>query len=164
MKNIFLGALFAGIMILFFISCPRAGVAEVNINIGVNVGPPPPVVIPAPPPVIVIPGTYVYFAPDIQVDILFYHGYWYRPYEGRWYQATVYNGPWVYVEPARVPGVLLHLPSGYHHVPPGHQRIPYGQLKKNWKTWEKERHWGNGGKHEVKKEHGGGKGKGKHKD
>ena len=138
MKNIFLGVLFAGIMILFFISCPRAGVAEVNINIGVNVGPPPPVVIPAPPPVIVIPGTYVYFAPDIQVDILFYHGYWYRPYEGGWYRATAYNGRWVHIVGANVPQVLYHLPSNYRAMSGySYRHIPYHDLSRNWRAWER---------------------------
>ena len=164
MKMIYWGTLFAGIVILTLINCPPSSIAEVDINIGINVGPPPPVVIPVPPAVIVIPGTYVYVAPDVEVDILFYHGYWYRPHEGRWYRATVYNGPWIFVEPARVPGVLLHLPSDYHHLPPGHARIPYGQLKKNWKTWEKERHWDNKDKHEANMKQGGKKGKGKHKD
>ena len=37
--------------------------AEVNIKVGVNVPPPPPLVIPAPPPMHVIPRTYIYFAP-----------------------------------------------------------------------------------------------------
>jgi len=76
------------------------------------------------------------------------------------------------IVPERVPAVLLRLPPDYRHVPPGHQRIAHGQLKKNWRTWEKEKHWDkyesrHEGKerHEVEKgEHkpGGGSGKGKH--
>jgi len=154
-----LSLLFPGVLFLIIICCPNKGVAGVDVNIGVNFGPPPPVVIAAPPPVVVIPGTYVYFAPDVQVDILFYHGDWYRPHGGRWYRGAGYDGPWVFVEPARVPGVLLRLPPNYRRVPPGHERIPYGQLKKNWHTWEKEKHWD---KHEAKKGNGDGKGKGKH--
>lgn len=153
--------LFLVILILTFIGYPNHGIAGVEVNIGVNFGPPPPVVIPAPPPVVVIPETYVYFVPDVEVEILFYQGYWYRPHQGRWHRATGYNGPWVYVEPARVPAVLVHLPPTYRHVPPGHQRIPHGQLVKNWKTWEKEKHWD---KHQAKSDHEGGKGKGKHKN
>ena len=156
MKKTFLAALFVGTLILTFSGYPTHGIAGVNVNIGVNIGPPPPVVIPAPPPVVVIPGSYVYFAPDVRVDILFYHGYWYRPYESRWYRGTDYNGPWVYVEPPMVPVVLLHLPPDYRHVPPGHGHIPYGQLKKNWRTWENEKYWD---KHGTT---GAGKGKGKH--
>ena len=136
-----------GILILALVVYPARVNAGVNVNIGINV-PLPTVVIPAPPAVIVIAGTYIYFVPDVQADILFYRGYWYRPHQGHWYQSTSYNGPWGYIERRRVPGVLLHLPPDFRHVPPGHERIPYGQFKKNWTTWEKEKHWD---KHKGKK-------------
>lgn len=113
--------------------------AEVNLNIGINAGPPA-YVIPAPPPVVVIPGTYVYYAPGLKVDILFYHGYWYRPHGSHWYRARSHNGPWSFVSPGRVPRPLVALPHDYRHVQ-GREHIPYGQLKKNWKRWEQERHW-----------------------
>jgi hypothetical protein len=96
----------------------------------------PPLVVPAPPPVVVIPGTYAYFAPDVDVDLFFYGGFWYRPYGGRWYRSSHYGGPWGFVGPNRVPRVLIN-----RNVPPGHERIPYGQLKKNWRGWEREKHW-----------------------
>ncbi len=142
------------------IGLPGGEIGRADVNIGINIGPPPPVVIPAPPPVIVIPGTYVYYVPDVQVDLLFFHGYWYRPYQGHWFRSTVYNGPWVYVEPQRVPAPLVHLPSNYRYLPASHKPIPHEQLRKNWKTWEAQKHWDN---------HGGntgpsrGKGQGKHK-
>ena len=107
----------------------------------VNIAPPPAYAFPAPPEVAVIPGTYVYVVPDINVDILFYHGYWYRPFRGRWYWAQFYNGPWVYLAPARVPRVLIELPLGYRRLPPGYHRIPYGHLRTNWESWERERYW-----------------------
>jgi hypothetical protein len=174
MKRISLSVWVVAILALTLIGVPHSSVAEVNVSIGINFGPPPPVVIAEPPPVVVVPGTYVYFVPTVEVGIFFYHGYWYRPYEGRWYRAGGYNGPWVYTEPAHVPVALVHLPPDYRHVPPGHQRIPYGQLQKNWRTWEKERRWD---KHEARVQHTGstghpdprgptghaaGKGKGKH--
>jgi len=121
-----------------------------------------------------IPATYVYFVPDVEVDILFYHGYWYRPHHGHYYRATSYNGPWVTIAPSSLPRAISHVPSDFRHVPPGHERIPHGELKKNWKTWEKEKHWDNQGHaREAKEGNGGGKGdnkqgkgggKGKHKD
>jgi len=114
--------------------------SRTDVNIGVGIAPPP-VVIPAPPEVVLIPGTYVYFVPGIDVDILFYHGYWYRPYEGRWYRANRYNGPWVYLSPSRVPRPFLRLPHDYRHIEPGYHRIPHGDLRKNWRRWERERHW-----------------------
>jgi hypothetical protein len=139
------GPLFAlsvvGIMLLIGMGFPNGVSAEVNINVGINAPPPPPLAIPAPPPMFVIPGTYVYFAPDIESDILFYQGYWYRPFRGHWYRSGVYNGKWVYVAPKRVPRVLLNLPPDYRRVPPEHRRIPYGEVRKNWKTWERDKYW-----------------------
>lgn len=141
--------------------------AEVNVNVGINVPPPPPLVIPAPPPMFVIPRTYVYFAPEVEMDVFFYHGYWYRPHQGHWYRSQNYNERWVYIAPPKVPAVLLNLPPDFRRVPPGHRHIPHGHLKKNWSAWEKEKYWDkHGGKewHGNKKdEHKGGKGRGKGK-
>ena len=115
-----------------------------------NAGPPlpplPPLVIPAPPPVFLIPGTYAYFAPDVDADLFFYSGYWYRPHGGDWYRSSRYDGPWGFIALNRIPGVLINLPPGYRNMPPGHLRIPYGQLRKNWKTWERHKHWDKPGK------------------
>jgi hypothetical protein len=130
-----------GIVVQFLAGPLSESRADVQVNVGINAGPPPAYVVPAPPPVIVIPGTYVYYAPGLAVDILFYRGHWYRPHGGHWYTGRSYNGPWVYVPPARVPRPLVALPHDYRTPPPGHQRIPYGQLKKNWARWERDRHW-----------------------
>src|ERR1700690_3493394 len=69
--------------------------ARVNVDIGVNL---PAYTFAAPPNVVVIPGTYVYMVPDIDVDVLFFQGYWWRPYEGHWYRSRDYKGSWRYVE------------------------------------------------------------------
>jgi hypothetical protein len=104
--------------------------------------PPPPVyAAPAPPEVVPVPGTYVYFVPGIQTEILFYRGYWYRPFGGRWYGAPSYNGPWVHVPPPRVPRALVALPPGWRRAPSGYRPIPHGELQRNWARWERERHW-----------------------
>ena len=120
--------------------------AGVNVNVAtpdfsLSIGAPPPVVIQSPPPMAVIPGTYVYMAPDVGVDILFYHGHWYRQHQGHWFSAHSYNGPWVHVAPAMVPRPILNLPPGYHRMPPGHNRIPYEHVRGNWERWEREKHW-----------------------
>ncbi len=148
-----------------------AGLAEVNVNIGIGV---PPVVIAAPPAVVLIPSTYVYFVPDVEVDIFFYHGYWYRPHHGHYYRATSYDGPWVILAPKAVPKAIMYVPADFHRVPPGHQRIQHAELMNHWESWEKEKHWdkqtsahqskgGNGGEKGDHK-HGKGGGKGKNKD
>ena len=124
----------------------------------VHVEPPPAYSFSAPPEVSVIPGTYVYLVPDVGVDILFYQGYWYRPYAGRWFLARSYNGPWIYVEPGRTPPVLLRLSPGHLRLAPGYHRIPHRELQTNWRRWESERHWHNNrGWHERGRLHEGGK-------
>ena len=45
-----------------------------------------------------------------------------------------------------VPRVLINLLQDYQNVLPGCGRIPYGQLKKNWGKWGRERYWGHGEK------------------
>jgi hypothetical protein len=168
LKLILIGAIFAVLM-----GYSDGSLAEVNVNIGIGV-PLPSLVIPAPPAVVLIPATYVYFVPDVSVDILFYHGHWYRPHHGHYYRATSYNGPWVSIAPSSVPRAVLHVPSDFRRVPPGHQRIPHGELTNNWETWEKEKHWDKQAHvHQTKAVSGGGKGdnkqakgggKRKHKD
>lgn len=111
--------------------------AEVSVNIGIGV-PLPTVVVSAPPAVVLIPGTPVYYAPDVSIALFFYSGRWYRKHTGHWYVATYYNGPWAYVSATRIPSVLVQLPGEYYDIHQGHQKIPYGQLKKHWKRWEKE--------------------------
>ncbi|MEW6326713.1 MAG: hypothetical protein AB1487_03855 [Thermodesulfobacteriota bacterium] len=138
------------VMSLFFFY-PVKGRAEVDVSINIGL-PLPAIVVSTPPAVVMIPGTPVYFAPDIEVDIFFYRGYWYRPYRQRWYRASHYNGPWCYIAPRAVPSVVVNLPPDYRHIPPGHEKIPYGQLKKHWKEREKahkkayksHKHWRHG--------------------
>jgi hypothetical protein len=133
------GLVLIGLLFLVLVGLPHESGAQVSVNI--NIGPPPAYVFHAPPPVVVIPQTYVYVVPEIAVEIFFYHGYWYRPHEKHWYRAHSYNGPWAYLALAKVPVVLVELPPYYRSVPPGHSHIPYGQVKKNWKKWEKEKYW-----------------------
>ncbi len=141
MKKETVVTILAVIVLIIGMGYPSGVTAEVNINVGIGVPPPPPLVIPAPPPMFVIPRTYVYFAPEVDTDIFFYRGYWYRPYQGHWYRSGSYNGRWVYIAPRRVPSVLLSLPPDFRRVPPGHRHIPYGEVRKNSKTWERDKYW-----------------------
>ena len=118
------------------------------VDIHVSIPLPPPIVFAAPPEVVVIPETYVYVVPDVDVDIFFYNGWWWRPWEGRWYRSRQYSSGWVYYQ--SVPSFYARIPSGWrndyreHHWgghPWNYQRIPHQQLQKNWSNWEKSRHW-----------------------
>ena len=131
--------LVVGALLLVLIGSASQSEARVNVNIGVNL---PAYSFAAPPEVVVIPGTYVYMVPGINVDVLFYQGYWWRPYEGRWYRSRDYKGGWRYIAPARIPGGLRGLPQDYRNrLSPGYERISHRDVQKNWKKWEKEKYW-----------------------
>lgn len=119
-----------------------------GVDVGISISLPPPIVFAAPPEVVVIPETYVYFAPDLDVDIFFYNGWWWRPWEGRWYRSRHYDSGWVHYQ--RVPSFYGRIPSSWRndyrdHRWGGHQwnyqRIPHQQLQRNWSNWERSRHW-----------------------
>ncbi|MGC2063890.1 MAG: hypothetical protein WA610_13005 [Thermodesulfovibrionales bacterium] len=131
--------LIIGALLLVLTGYATQSEARVSVNIGVNL---PAYSFAAPPEVVVIPGTYVYMVPDIDVDVLFFQGYWWRPYEGRWYRSRTYKGSWDNVAPARVPRGLRELPQDYRQrLSPRHERVHHGDVQRNWKKWEKERYW-----------------------
>ena len=68
--------LFGTILLALVSVVPMPTMAQVRIN--VNIGLPPPIVFAAPPELIVIPETYVYVDPDIDVDLFFWDGWWWR--------------------------------------------------------------------------------------
>lgn len=142
MKKLLFGTvLFA---LLMFVSIPAMAAVDIHVSIPL----PPPVVFTAPPEVIVIPETYVYVVPNVDVDLFFWNGWWWRLWQGRWYRSRYYNRAWAYYN---------SVPSFYFDVDPGwrryyrdhnwyghrwtYQRIPLQRLEKNWKSWQNDRHW-----------------------
>lgn len=138
MKTKKLGFLVVSALFLVLTGFSSQSNAGVSVGIGINI---PVFTFAAPPPLVVIPGTYAYFAPEANVDIVFFHGFWYRPYEGRWFRATGYNGPWGLIAPARVPDVLLELPPDFRHIYSGYPRIAYRDFNRNWRSWERNKYW-----------------------
>lgn len=146
MKKLFLGTLLFALV--FAVSIPSMARAGVNVNVGIALPLPPPIVFPAPPALIVLPDTYVYVVPDVDVDIFFYGGWWWRPWNGRWYRSHYYDRGW---------GYYNTVPSFYFDVDPGwrgyyrdhnwyghrwnYERIPHQRLQRTWKDWQNKRHW-----------------------
>ncbi len=143
MKKLLSGAIFLALVI----AVPMPLMAAVDIN--VNIPLPPPIVFTAPPNVIVMPDANdVYVDPEVNVDLFFWNGWWWRPWEGRWYRSHYYDRGW---------GYYNNVPSFYFDVDPGwrgfyrdhnwyghrwtYERIPYGQLQQNWRSWHNDRHW-----------------------
>jgi len=107
MKKLLLGSLFLALAIVV----PIQTMAGVDVNIAIGFPLPPPIVFEAPPPVIVLPDTHaVYAVPGIEVDLFFWNGWWWRPWEGRWYRSRYYNRGWAYYN---------KVPSFYFDVDPG---------------------------------------------
>ena len=140
--------LFGTMLLALVIAVPIPTMAEVNVNIGIGFPLPPPIVFAAPPALVVLPDTYVYVVPDIAADIFFWNGWWWRPWEGRWYRSHYYDRGW---------GYYNHVPSFYFDVDPGwrryysehswyghrwnYERIPHQRVQQNWKSWQNNRYW-----------------------
>lgn len=126
---------------------PVHAMAAVDISIGISL--PPPIVFPAPPAVIVVPETpSVYVVPGIEIDLFFWNGWWWRPWEGRWYRSRYYDHGWGYYD--RVPSFYFDVDPGWRGFYRDHNwhgrrwdyhPIPHKQLHQNWQGWQKDRHW-----------------------
>ena len=141
MKKLLLGTLFLALVLVL----PVPTMARVNVNVGISL---PSIVFGGQPELVVLPETNVYVVPDVDADIFFYGGWWWRPWEGRWYRSHYYNRGWRYYR---------NVPSFYFDVDPdwrgyyrernwyGHrwdyERIPERRLQQNWKSWSSSRHW-----------------------
>ncbi len=142
MKKLLFGTMF--LVMVFIVPIPTMAQVDIRINIPL----PPPLLFPAPPEVIVIPGTYVYAIPDIDDEIFFWDGWWWRLWEGRWYRSRYYDRGWVYYR--YIPYFYYDIDFAWRkyyrdRVWHGHrweyQRIPYQHLQKNWRVWQNNRYW-----------------------
>ena len=79
MKKFIFGTLV--LMLVMAGHVPRMARADVDVHIGVGL--PLPIVFAAPPRLVVVPETHVYAVPDIPMDLFFYGGWWWRPWQGR---------------------------------------------------------------------------------
>lgn len=111
--------------------------AEVNVN--VNIGPPP-IVVASPPGLIRVPNSEIFFVPDPKIDVFFYDGFWWSPRGSQWYRSTVYKGPWKIINKRYVPATVYHIPKNYRHLYKKEKHIPYGQWKKQWKPQKKDKY------------------------
>ncbi len=128
-----------GVVVLSVVTL-SAGTSSAGIDLNVAI-PLPGLGIAGPPALAAVAGTSVYFAPDVQADLFFYHGNWYRPYEGEWYISAEFGGPWGRVAIGNVPPPLIDLPYDYREGSIGCRPMPYAVVKKNWMRWEEEGYW-----------------------
>ena len=143
MKKLFFGTILLALVSVF----PNMTMAAVNVSIGISL--PPLIVFGAPPAVIILPDTNsVYVVPNVEADLFFWNGWWWRPWEGRWYRSRYYDRGW---------GYYNSVPRFYYDVDPGwrgyyrdrnwsghhwaYEQIPNQRLKQNWKSWQSNRYW-----------------------
>lgn len=134
------------------IDIPAPPSIHVNIpappNIRVNRSLPPRIQFSASPRLVVVPETYVYVAPDVEEEIYFSDGWWYRPWEGRWYRSRHHDSGWRHYK--RTPLFYSHVPHSWRNdYSEGHWRgqrwniepIPFVQVQNNWRGWKANKHW-----------------------
>jgi len=65
------------------------------------------------PTLVRVPGRRVYYVQDSDNDVYRSGNYWYMNYNGDWYRAGSYRGPWVFVGYQSVPSDVYGVPSQY---------------------------------------------------
>jgi len=145
MKKLFFGAVLLALIIA--VPIPTMAMGS-RVDVGVRIPLPPPVMFPGPPQLVVIPETDIYAVPDVDVDVFFYGGWWWRPWEGRWYRSQNYDSGWSHYQ--GTPSFHQSVPSSWRNDYrqrrwKGHQwdqqRVPHQQVQQNWQGWERDRHW-----------------------
>jgi hypothetical protein len=117
-------------------------IAGADISINLRVGDPyrgPRLVFEREPDIVVVPGTRVYYVRDYDYDIYRYGSYWYYNYDGNWYRARRYSGPFVFIGYNAVPRSVAYVPVRYRRhwreAPRGHA---YGHYKNRDDRWHRD--------------------------
>jgi hypothetical protein len=131
MKKTICRVLKVGVLLLALFVPVGMNEAFAEIDIHINIGPPP-IMVAEPPAVIMIPNSTIYFVPQVEHDIFFYDNYWWSPRGGQWYRSRAYNGSWEIIENHYVPAPVYQVPRDYRHRYEKEHHIPYGQWKKQW--------------------------------
>jgi len=113
--------------------------ASAEVNVSINIGPPP-IVVAAPPALVMVPNSEIFFVPDPEIDVFFFNGFWWSPRGSEWYRSTEYKGPWKIIDKRHIPASVFHVPKNYRHLYKKEKHIPYGQWKKQWKNHKKDEH------------------------
>jgi hypothetical protein len=128
---------------------------------------PPPIPFIAPPNVVVLPGSDVYAVPDVEEELYFQGGWWWRPWGGHWYRSKYHDHGWAYYRDS--PSWHRGIPRDWRHNYSNHiwggrpwnpPHINHGNLNDHWSGghWRNDHGWGRPGKPTL---HGGDPGGGK---
>ena len=89
--------------------------AQAQLNVNVNIGAPPPVIVQSPPTMVFLTEPGVYVATGVSHDIFFIGGRYYYFHGDRWFWGSAYDGPWVFVV--------------HENLPPGLRKYKVTQLR-----------------------------------
>jgi hypothetical protein len=89
--------------------------ASTQVNVNINIGTPPPVVVRSAPTMVYLPEPAAYVAVGVPYDIFFISGRYYYLHGDNWFWAGGYGGPWTYVS--------------YKSLPPGLQKYRVERLR-----------------------------------
>jgi hypothetical protein len=134
----------AAALAAFTISCgPHA-----RVGLYADVPGPPSLSFESDPYLVPLPGTYAYGVPDYGVDLYYADGYYWRPWQGRWYRSQSYDRGWVGF--SGVPRFYTSLPRNWRDDYRANRwrgrswdyaRVPRHEVERNWSTWKRERRW-----------------------
>jgi len=104
-----------GCLLLFAMLLVGLEMAESQVHVNINIGPPAPVVVEAPPHMLFLDDPGVYVAVGIPYDVFFFGGQYYYLHGNNWFWGSGYRGPWTYVE--------------YRSLPPGLRKYQVARLR-----------------------------------
>jgi hypothetical protein len=84
-----------------------------------------------------IPGSPVYWGPDVNSNYFYYDGVFWDYFHDVWHWSAWYNGPWTMVDPVYVPTYVLWVPIAYYRRPPQFFRAWNPNRPPRWSE-----HWG----------------------
>ena len=93
---------------------PAPAITGVN---GVNVAPPPALVVASPPRLVAVPGSSVFYGPSEPYNLFVYGGRYYSFHSGTWFIAAGPGTLWSTIATDRVPSPVLAVPTVYYKTP-----------------------------------------------
>jgi hypothetical protein len=85
-----------------------------------------------------VPGTNVYYMSSSDYDLYRYGNVWYTYYDGGWYRAPRYNGPFTFISYQSVPRQVRYIPADYRSWR-NSRGYAYGQYRNG--RWYRSRDW-----------------------
>jgi len=140
MKRLFIGLTFLSLVLATALPM-TAAYARTSVGINLRIGDAyrgPRVYFQDEPDVVLVPGTRdVYYIQDSDYDIYQVGGLWYYNYNGDWYRARSYNGPYRFVSYQSVPRRVYMVNTRYRRHWNDYRDVHYGR----YRDYNNDRRW-----------------------